>query len=281
MAHSITVTRESSLTNTTISTCSYASGTCVSGVSAGVYGSSYATLVANVTNAGGQICATASGTANYPCPTGYVTLSVDSGSLPPSLYGDYSLDNQADAQITPISVPAGTYNLIRANYAGDFSFSPSISAKIPVSITQAPTTTTMSALPATVVNGNLGDVMVTVNTTSRGDAPNNTTGGGVQFLVNGNPTTSGGTIGGARGSSTSYAYLTESAAPDLPVGPSTVAAVYSGDQNYTGSTSTSREYHGYGFLSSRKRQQCHNPRCGADRHGNPYDYASRGVHGNS
>ena len=176
------------------------------------------------------------GTANYPCPTGYVTLSVDSGSLPPSLYGDYSLDNQADAQITPVSVPAGTYNLM-ANYAGDFSFSPSISAKIPVSITQAPTTTTMSALPATVVNGNLGDVMVTVNTTSRGDAPNNTTGGGVQFLVNGNPTTSGGTIGGARGSSTSYAYLTESAAPDLPVGPSTVAAVYPGDQNYTGSTS--------------------------------------------
>src|SRR5208283_358537 len=109
-------------------------------------------------------------------------------------------------------------------------------AKIPVSITKAPTTTTMTGLPTTVVNGNLGDITITVNTTSRGAIPTSLS--AIQFLVNGNLTSAGGEIGGSNGSSTSYAVLTETGVPQLPVGKSTVAAVYSGDQNYTGSTSS-------------------------------------------
>jgi subtilase family serine protease len=178
-ASPITVTREASLTDTTVSTCNYTNGTCTPGVSSGVYGSSFVTLLANVTNGGGQPCASASGSINYACPTGTVSMSVDSGSLPYNLSGGYPLNNQGDAQITPISLPGGTYNLI-ANYAGDNNYASSVSTKIPVSITQAPTTTTMSTLPATVVNGNLGDITITVNTTSRGAIPTSQT--PIQFL---------------------------------------------------------------------------------------------------
>jgi hypothetical protein len=234
--HAITVNKESSKTNVTVSSCDYTSGACNPGVTSGVYGSFYTTLLANVTNAGGQPCASASGSVNYLCPSGMLGLTVDSGFVPLNT-ASFRLDNQGDVKYSHIDLPGGTYNLM-ANYAGDNNYSESVSPNVPVSITKAPTTTTLTGMPATIIYNNFTPTSlptVRVDTTSHGAEPSFA----IQYLDNGTllPSTGGGMGGGANGSSTTYAYLQQSTAPAFPPGPSTIAAVFSGDSNYSGSTS--------------------------------------------
>jgi hypothetical protein len=231
--HPITVNKESSKTNITVNSCDYTSGVCTSGVTSGVYGSFYEKLSSNVTNAGGQPCASAAGAVNYPCPTGPVFLTVDGGYLPSGIEG-FQLDNQGGGQISHIDFQGGTYNLM-ANYAGDNNYSESVSPKVPVSITPAPTTTTFTGLPATIIYNNFTLPTVRIDTTSHGAEPAIA----IQYLDNGTllPSVGGSGWTGSSGSASGYAYFQGSIGAIFPPGPSTIAAVFSGDSNYSGSTS--------------------------------------------
>ncbi len=65
------------------------------------------------------------------------------GTIP----GTYTLNSQGYAEDQPIQLPAGQYNFV-AKYAGDNSYNPNTSPTVPISITQAPTTTTLSGMPS-------------------------------------------------------------------------------------------------------------------------------------
>ncbi len=230
-AHAITVSKESSKTNVAVSSCPYSGGVCTPGVTAGTYGTFYETLAASVTNTAGQPCVSAAGAVNYPCPTGDVLLIADSGSAPlgPS---DIQLDNKGGAQFSHIDMQGGSYNLT-ANYFGDNNYLASTSANVPVAITPAATTTTITGLPATVITNNFSPISVLVDTTSRAAAPSCC----IQLLANGTSVATPGSGSGSNGTAAAYAYTVFSTVPSFPLGPSSVVAVFTGDANYTTSQS--------------------------------------------
>ena len=155
---------------------------------------------------------------------------------PGTIAGSYTLNSQGYAEDQPIQQPPGTYNFV-ASYAGDNSYTASTSPTVPITITKAPTTTTITDSASSAVGGlyTNGPITVTVNTQSSGAAPT----GLVQVLLNGSTVLQpSGAVTSSQGSATSYAYLQENLSPTLPSGPSTITAQYAGDSDYTGSNST-------------------------------------------
>jgi hypothetical protein len=191
------------------------------------YGSLYI-LRADVTNGSGQLCFSSS----YPCPTGQVAIT-DNGQ--PLDLGTYKLNSQGyteDQRVQVIQLPVGSHNFV-GGYSGDSSYNASTSAAGPVTITLAPTTTTLSGLPAYAVAGSSTEVTVNVNTQSFGVAPT-----GTLQLFNGNTLLpAGGSGGGTPGSATSFASMREFLQPTLPGGTLSITAQYLGDRNYAASTS--------------------------------------------
>jgi hypothetical protein len=190
------------------------------------YGSLYI-LRADVTNSSGQLCFSSS----YPCPTGQVAIT-DNGQ--PLDLGTYKLNSQGyteDQRLQVIQLPVGSHNFV-GGYSGDSSYNASTSAADPVTITLAPTTTTIGGLPANPVAGPT-TVTVNVNTQSYGAAPT-----GVPQLFNGNTLLpAGGAGGGTAGSATGFASFRENLQPTLPGGTLSITAQYPGDGNYAASTS--------------------------------------------
>ncbi len=205
------------------------------------YGSPYV-LRMDITNSSGQPCAPAASSGRqyaitYACPSGTLTVSptpTDVNAPSNTIPGSYTLNSQGYAEDQPIQQPAGQYNFT-ASYSGDVSYLPSITAApLAITITQAPTTLTTSGLPSTVVTGTQLVVNATLTTQSSGAGPTGT----IQLMNNGFPLGSPvavhgiGAIAGAAATAQVALFAT------LPVGNASISAQYSGDVNYTGSTSS-------------------------------------------
>ncbi len=189
------------------------------------------TLLAGVENASGKTC-NPPPYGHITCPTGTISLSDGSVSLG---NGPYALDGAAFIQ-TPFQaffLTTGKHTLT-AQYSGDSNYNPQAAT---VAITVNPAGTTVSAPYA--YNGTVGQpapILVSVNTTSYGVAPTGT----VTFYANGKPLT--GTASYNPNDGYGYAFLqvwfdTDANAFPTP-GNYAITATYSGDVNYTGSTSS-------------------------------------------
>ncbi len=161
-----------------------------------------------------------------PAPT-------DENPPPGTVPGSYTLNSQGYAEDQPIQLSPGTYPFV-AHYAGDISYSASTSPTVPITITKAPTTTTLTGLPSSSVGGNV-PLTMTVNTQSYGAAPTGT----VQLLNNGAPFGSPYVLVGTPYSPSTGAYASgkENTLASLPPGTDSITVQYSGDTNYAGSTS--------------------------------------------
>jgi hypothetical protein len=236
----VTVNKESSETELRLATPG-AGGIPVYNVTTVPYGSIYI-LRMDVTNSSGQLCAPGSGalgeqfSPTYPCPTGTVAVTpapTDQNSPKGSVAGQYTLNSQGYAEDQYLQQVPGTYSYT-ASYAGDNSYKPSTSASLPVTLTKAPTTVTLSGLSSTVTRTTLY-ITATVGTQSSGVAPTGT----VLFLDAGVPLSSSVSISGSPYSPTTGAYATAQGeySDVLPVGPHSITVQYSGDANYAASTS--------------------------------------------
>jgi hypothetical protein len=237
----VTVGKESSLANVQLAWCDYTSDTCTFGLTNLNYGASYGffLLRANVTNANGQPCASpAAALITYPCPTGTVTVTVN-GQAPWDYQnpgggssGVYTLNSQGYAEDQYIQIPGGT-NQIVASYSGDNGYNASTSTPLSVSITKAPTTTTITNVPQSPLAGTGMTVTVTVTTQSHGLVPS-----GLVQIYNGTALIGGGgDYTGSNGSATSFASVTAYLSATTPAGTSTLTAQYPGDDRYASSTS--------------------------------------------
>jgi len=190
------------------------------------------TVVAGVENAGGKTC-------NPPpfgeitCPTGTINLSNGNVSLGT---GPYPVDSSGFIQ-TPVAafvLPAGTQTLT-AKYSGDSDYNAGSSS---VTITVTPAASSVST-PSTfgAVVGQTASISVAVNTTSYGVAPTGT----VTFYANGKALAGTTSYIPSNGSYGNYALLSAGLITSANAFPSsgayTITASYSGDANYTSSTS--------------------------------------------
>lgn len=173
-----------------------------------------------------------SGQSGYGTPTGVVQF-LDNGSVlapPNAQVNPLGQLNGAGTAWTPngvFTVGVGTRS-IRAQYSGDASFQPSASSTTTVTITQASTTTSLQ-LTGSDQSGT--DIVATVNSASRGNAPTGT----VTFFSGG--TALSGPVSvtsstNSSGTAQAWAYISS------PIsGNPTLTAAYSGDTNYMSSTS--------------------------------------------
>ena len=136
----VTVNPESSQTHVALLTFDPVTGQeTSSNATSVVYGSSFNILRADVTNSSGQQCFS----SPYPCPTGQVTLT-DNGQ--PLDLGTYKLNSQGYTEDQLIQLAGGSHN-VAASYSGDSSYNASTSPTDAITITPAPTTTTLTGLP--------------------------------------------------------------------------------------------------------------------------------------
>jgi len=185
-------------------------------------------------------------------PTGTVTFADAAGdpAIPGNPYGltaDPGEGTGVSSAVTTqglITLPAGPY-LVKANYSSDPSFTASSSAPMAFTISQATTSSTVvssanSVSPGTSVTLTANIATGTATVPSFGVAPTGT----VSFKAG---TTSIGTapVTGTAGSGalTNGSFTPSSATASLttttlPTGSDTITAVYGGDTNYAGSTST-------------------------------------------
>ncbi len=200
------------------------------------YGSPYILAVGVVDSTGGS---------GVPClpspsgtfPSGQVSLT-DNGA--PLDGGTFSLNSQGYFEDQPIQLTAGTH-VIAASYLGDNSFSPSGPATINVTVSKATTATTATASPTSASLGQTVQLTATIAaansnaTASTSQEPTGT----VQFSIDGTPVS---TLGNVTGNAPGGAFAESTAtipAPSLSQGSHSVTAVYSGDNNYSGSSTSS------------------------------------------
>jgi hypothetical protein len=191
------------------------------------------TLTAAVENAGGKLC-------NPPpygqivCPTGTISLTDNSVALG---NGTYTLDSTGSIQTTAAAfvLTTGAHTL-KAQYNGDTNYNAG-SASVGLTVTQAATSIPTPAVYNGIV-GQSASISITVNTTSHGVAPTGT----MTFYANGKALS--GTVsynpqnGGPGYYASLYAGFSSDANAFTTPGTYAITATYSGDVNYTGSTSS-------------------------------------------
>jgi len=189
----------------------------------GVYGSASVRLSARIAGRSGQ-----------GSPIGSVTFT-DNGAPIGAGVATLNTEGQALSVDTNIVLTPGQHSIVAA-YSGDASFQPSFSAPAVVTITKAPSTTSVQPNVSNVQAGKPVTLTATIETGSA--TTGNPATGTVTFSVGATPL-----AGPVRikdnfdvqtGQFTEIATL---AVSTLPVGTSTITAVYSGDANYIGSTS--------------------------------------------
>jgi subtilase family serine protease len=235
----VTVSKENSLTEIHLVTFD-SSGTIIPNSGSIVYGSPYI-LRMDVTNSSGNLCVNPSTEVTaYPCPTNgsnafglTVTptptdVNAPTGTTP----GQYRLNSQGYAEDQPIQLPTGQYPFV-ASYAGDNSYNPSSSSALPVTVTQALTTTSISGVPSSGVVGTQVTVTATVTTASLGVAPTGT----MQLLNNGFPVGSPVLVSGSSATAGGYAKAQAILTVSLSGSSLSISVEYSGDGNYATSTS--------------------------------------------
>jgi len=144
-------------------------------------------------------------------------------------------------QVTVPSLTPGTHNII-AQYVGNLSFASSSSAPVAQTVNKAATVTTLAALPTSSTSSQQVTLTAVLTITAPG-AGNPT--GTVQFMdTTGNSTVLGTApltqIGGVYTASITTSALNQSGAPRL------LAASYSGDGNFTTSTSAAQSQSVFG-----------------------------------
>jgi hypothetical protein len=248
----VTVNPENSQTFVTLVTYNPTTGQVISSNATDVtYGSAYLVRV-DVTNSvsPAQLCYTSSGVPAYQCPTGQVTVTdtvngqqqpiTDVGAPADNTPGTYTLNSQGFAEDQFIELPAGTDALV-ATYTPHpigpspclgLSYCTSTSAADTITVFQAATTTTVSASNTTPTSGASVTLTATVGTSSRGLAPS----GSVQFQNNGIAMSGAVNCTGVGASASAPASCTATFTTSFTANAS-ITAVYSGDSNYTGSTS--------------------------------------------
>jgi hypothetical protein len=171
------------------------------------------------------------------CPTGTVTL-LDGGQPLKDFSGSNTvkLNSQAIAEDQPVQLGIGIHSLV-ATYSGDNSYNGSTSTGESVTITAAPTITTVTAAPATgITTGTAVTLTAKVTTQSTGVGPT----GSVVFKANG--TQIGNAIAvvstaasGLNSSAPVNAFATATLAHTFTTpGSVSITATYtSGDSNYT------------------------------------------------
>lgn len=152
-------------------------------------------------------------------PSGTVEFFTGATSL-----GTGTLSN-GTASLTTTALPVGSANLITAKYAGDTNYAASTSAATASTVSQAATTTTLTAAPNPSTLGASVTLTATVSAASPGAG---TATGTVEFFAG---TTS---LGTATLNSTGVATLSTTS---LEPGSSSLTARYQGDTNFTTSTS--------------------------------------------
>ncbi len=165
--------------------------------------------------------------------TGNVNFA-DNGTVP-NVPGDpYPLNSEGNT-VTPnglFTFPAGPHSLA-GKYSGDPSFNPSTSIPVSFTITQAPTTTSLSSSATRIAPGTSVTLSARVSSDSHGNPPTGT----VTFFSGttrlGSPVAVTGGVVSKMGAQ-AIASLTTSL---LPAGQDSVTARYSGDTNYSASTS--------------------------------------------
>lgn len=232
-AVTVTVTPESSKTALRVVTFDPTSGQITNpNATTFAYGSPYL-LRADVTNSSGVDCfAPASGSASYGCPTGTVALTDNGNALGTSAFG---LNSQGYAEGQSIQLTGGSHSLA-ANYGGDNSYNAS-STTDAVTVTPAATTTTTTFNPTFqyVVIGTPFGIDALTQTQSGGAAPT-----GTYTVSDGSTQLSGtGTFYGFAATAKQFATAQESIDVSVsgPSGTHTLTVKYSGDSNYSGSTS--------------------------------------------
>ena len=188
----------------------------------GPYGNTSLALIAHVAGVSGQ------GTA-----TGNVSFT-DNGKQVQGGTGLLNTESKALSFNTNIVFPVGQ-NSIVASYAGDASFQPSTSSPVNITITQAPTSTTVQPSVGQAESGK--QVTLTAIVESGISQFGNTETGTVTYFLNGKslgPRFLSSNIDFNTGLQNAIAVLHTAS---LPTGTNTITATYAGDSNYTGSTS--------------------------------------------
>ena len=203
----------------------------------GPYGGSIVYLQANVSGQSGQ-----------GVPSGTVNITETLNGATTNYPGDpYSLNN-GGYTMTPLpggyyyrAFTPGTYSFA-ANYSGDASFKPSFSSAVSFTITQTPTSTGTSIPICSSQYGQNGQCTLIVGTqvtifatvsTSTSYAFSNLPTGTMTFYSNGTPL--GSPVAVDSGIDPPVASFSTT---QLPLGENSITAQYSGDANYTGSTSS-------------------------------------------
>ncbi len=168
------------------------------------------------------------------CPTGTLTVTANGTPLDG---GNWKLNNLGHSEDQPIQLAPGAYGVV-ANYPGDASYNPS-SGSTNFTIGKA-TTTVVAGVPTPVKYGVANAVTAAIGTNSNGVAPTGT----VSFTESGNAlNVSNITYVGAPGNSGGPATLVASGTYNfLSLGSHNVTASYSGDSNYSASTSSATTF---------------------------------------
>ncbi|HEY7097447.1 MAG TPA: Ig-like domain repeat protein [Terriglobales bacterium] len=189
-----------------------------------VYGSPYL-LRMDVTDAAGDVCGTSLG-----CPTGSVALT-DNGV--PLDTGTFVLNNVGYAEDQIAQLPGGTHTLA-AQFVGDSSFNAS-SAGDTLTITPAATSFYSLGTPGFVSVGENVSVYPNVQSQSTGAAP----GGTFTFTLDGAPLSGTLTTNSSDGQSSGVATISGDFLTKISTsGVHTLVATYTGDSNYSGSSSS-------------------------------------------
>jgi len=234
-AVTVTVTPENSQLNFGIVV---TNGTSCSTLTSFTYGSSY---VLTVDVADLKVVST-------PCapnetgssPTGAVTLTdaFNGGTAAPLDGGSFKLNSFGEFEDQTIQLPAGTHT-ITANYLGDNSFNKSGPSMGVITVAQAKTTTSVAASQTAVATGTPVTLTATVSTQSNATASaSQEPTGTVQFLLNGSNFGNAVAVTGGINSNTLFAQATASISPTLANGQNVITANYSGDGNYSASSTT-------------------------------------------
>jgi hypothetical protein len=251
-AQQVTVTAEPSQTFVALVTYNPTTGQAINPNATSVtYGSAYLMRV-DVTNSvsPAQLCYNSPA---YQCPTGQVTVTdtvngqqqpiTDVGAPADNTPGTYTLNSQGFAEDRFIQLPVGTDALV-ATYTPHpiaipptacegLSYCTSKSATADtITVTKAPTNTTVTASNTSPASGASVTLTATVGTSSMGLGPSGT----VQFQNNGIAMSGAVSCTPVNASAASYASCTATFITSFTANAS-VTAVYSGDSNYTGSTS--------------------------------------------
>jgi len=230
----VTVSPEPSATKISMVTFDPNTGTVInSNASTAVYGAPYL-LRMDVTNASGNLCAPQSAIPQYPCPTGKATVT-DNGA--PLDAGTYVLNSQGYTEDLKAQLTGGNHALT-ANYKGDNSYSSS-TGNDSILITQASTrlSTPLVAGPSQFPVNSQITVSTVVSLTSQGFGAPPT--GTVAFYSDGNQL-SGNVVLNPAQQAPGFVCPCLQASVNTSLSTSGVhvlTATYSGDTNYTGSTS--------------------------------------------